>query len=131
MNNISNTADIIDTRDIVERVEELKSNLHNFYVDGEASWDAEDPDVIEYNLLSGVLNVVRDYSEDTPEDGVALIRESHFRNYAEQYWEDIRDTGNRTGNQWPYTHIDWDAAADDLRMDYTELEYDGVTYFFR
>ena len=34
-------------------------------------------------------------------------------------------------SQWPYTCIDWDQAARELKMGYTELEYDGVAYLAR
>jgi hypothetical protein len=27
--------------------------------------------------------------------------------------------------------IDWDATADNLKVDYTEVEFDGVTYLVR
>jgi hypothetical protein len=32
---------------------------------------------------------------------------------------------------WPASHIDWSAAASALRMDYSQVEYDGVTYWYR
>lgn len=58
--------------------------------------------------------------------GETLIREDVFIDYVEQLAE---DTGAIDRNaSWPLTHIDWEAAADELRYDYTEVEYDGHTY---
>lgn len=28
-------------------------------------------------------------------------------------------------------HIDWDGVADELKADYTSIDYDGVTYWVR
>lgn len=33
--------------------------------------------------------------------------------------------------EWPLRHIDWDAAAEELKQDYTSVEFDGVTYWIR
>ena len=30
-----------------------------------------------------------------------------------------------------YIEIDWDATADNLKVDYSEIEIDGDTYFYR
>ena len=32
---------------------------------------------------------------------------------------------------WPQSYIDWDAAADALRIDYSSVEFEGVTFWYR
>jgi hypothetical protein len=63
------------------------------------------------------------------EHGAALISEDEFEDYARELAEDI---GAIDGNAaWPLSYIDWSAAADALRADYTEVELDGTTYLVR
>lgn len=61
--------------------------------------------------------------------GVTLIRDSYFEDYAQQMAEDIGAI-NRDAT-WPLNHIDWEAAAEALKGDYTSAEFDGVTYWAR
>ena len=70
-----------------------------------------------------------------------LIHENDFEDHArqladdigvfhvpsDQYGEDIMDISNR----WPFTCIDWEYAANELKHDYTCVEFDGVTYYCR
>ncbi len=60
-------------------------------------------------------------------DGLTLVHERYFEDYARQLAEDTGAIDDDA--HWPATHIDWPAAADELKMDYTELdvEVDGVT----
>lgn len=60
---------------------------------------------------------------------VTLIRESHFEDYAQELAEDIGAIDRDAG--WPLRHIDWEAAADELLIDYTSTEFDGVIYHYR
>lgn len=61
---------------------------------------------------------------------VTCIRESYFKEYAMELADDIGAI--KPGeHSWPYTCIDWDQAARELRMDYTGVDFDGVTYYVR
>lgn len=59
----------------------------------------------------------------------ALIADSYFERYAEELAEDIGAIPHDA--QWPANRIDWEAAADDLRMDYTAVTFDGNDYLMR
>lgn len=61
--------------------------------------------------------------------GAVLIRETYFQEYAQQLAEDIGAIDREAA--WPACHIDWEAAAESLQMDYTGAEFDGVTYYAR
>jgi antirestriction protein len=58
-----------------------------------------------------------------------LIPENGFEDYARELAEDIGAISSDTG--WPATCIDWERAARELQMDYTSVEYDGDTYYYR
>lgn len=62
--------------------------------------------------------------------GATLIRDSYFEDYARQLADDLHGRGVRDA-EWPFTCIDWEAAADELKQDYTSAEFDGVTYWVR
>jgi hypothetical protein len=61
--------------------------------------------------------------------GETLVREDYFETYAEELAGEIGAISSEA--QWPLTHIDWKAAAAELAMDYTEVEWDGATYYAR
>ena len=33
--------------------------------------------------------------------------------------------------KWPCNCIDWEQAAEELQVDYSTVEYDGETYYYR
>lgn len=116
MPDITNTADVIDSRDIIARIEELEENEER---------DSEENE--ELASLRKLAEQCEGYSDW--EHGEALIRDSYFKKYAQQLAEDCdlikRDLA------WPYTCIDWDHAARELKYDYSGVDYDGVTYWIR
>lgn len=125
---IDNNEDMIDSRDIIARIDYLA-----FLDDGHD--DDETPEQFQdlWQDELAELKLLRKLAEDGEElsdwqDGAALIRESYFEVYAQVLAEDlgeVRPTG------WPYKHIDWEAAAASLRQDYREVDFDGVTYLAR
>lgn len=60
--------------------------------------------------------------------GATLIRESYFTEYCEDLVKEIGDLPRELPG---YLAIDWDKTANNLRVDYTEAEFDGVTYLVR
>jgi cell division septum initiation protein DivIVA len=181
--NISSNADILDSRDIIRRRDDLQDELEGLQ---EAIAEARD----ELKALQGAVTEARDQSaaadgvaaveftdtaledaeaalqdaedglkeaeaelkswlEDYEEElralqelcdegegycpdwryGVGLIRDSYFQQYAMDFADDIGAINRE--NHWPNNCINWEQAADDLKMDYTSLEFEGVTYWAR
>ena len=60
--------------------------------------------------------------------GEALIPEDEFVEYCQQLLEDIGDLPKDLPG---YIAIDWDKTADNLRANYSEVEYQGTTYLVR
>lgn len=124
--------DVIDTRDLVEEAAQL-----------ELSEDQEDLD--KASDLRILMARIEEYSGDKCTDGVTLIRETHFEHYARELHDDTcecastpRDSFGRPRRgeeqpmieRWPHRHIDWAAAADELRDDYTEIDWAEITYLY-
>ena len=114
---ITNTADVLDSRDVIERCEEL------------AGMDERDgEEEAEYEALKALCEEAAGYSLDWTY-GVTLIRDTYFVDYARELAEDLGLIDKNAS--WPATCIDWERAARELRMDYTSVEFDDVTYWVR
>lgn len=149
---INNFDDTIDSREIIDRIAELEDDLENGpyeefileqlekciprdEIDAFDTWldnTAETTDLSADDCEE--LIALRDLRDEA--DGVAdwkygatLIRESYFKDYAQQLAEDIGAINHEAG--WPNNCIDWDRAARELTIDYTEIDFDGVTYLVR
>lgn len=168
-NQISNMDDVIDSRDVIARVEELESEEqqlesdiemqrvelneadeelavarehgnekaleHAEYtlkeagvklkqaVDALDEWDGHD----ELHSLRELCDEASDYSSDWTY-GEQLIRKSYFTEYVQELCEDCGDVPR---NMPSYLVIDWDETADNIAVDYTEIEFDGVPYMIR
>ena len=123
MTDTSNMADTIDVRDLIERFDEL-----------DADHDGDNAPAGEYESLRRLLDELRGNGGDAQDDHGrwypgTLIRESYWKDYAQELADDIGAVNHDA--QWPYTCIDWDRAADELRQDYTSVDYDGITYWYR
>jgi hypothetical protein len=119
---ISNYDDVIDSRDVIERIAELQ-------LKAEAADALLDQD--ERTELAALVDLARQ-REDAAADwlhGEVLVRDSYFAEYAQQLAEDIGAVPSDAS--WPARHIDWEAAADELQTDYTSVDFDGVTYWTR
>lgn len=114
---VENTEDIIDSREIIERIDYLESD------DELDEWE-----VTELANLKTFRDELDGYCDDW-NYGVTLIRDSYFEDYAREMAEEIGAISREAS--WPLSFIDWKAAAEALRMDYTSAEFDGVTYWAR
>ena len=140
---------IIDTRDLNKRLEELEDELEALQ---EVINDAEDElsettdedvdaaheaheealsDLKEWeDENQGELEELRTLRDEIPEwrHGEALINDDYFVKYAQDLADDLYDMNK---HRWPFDCIDWDRAADALKMDYSSCEYQGETYWYR
>ena len=139
----------LDTRDLLERREELKQSvldsfLENFPHYEEMTNDFEDilfeeeeiqswkeewlDEIEEITDIEKLEDEVNDYAGDNFEDGVYLIVEDDFEDFVEQ---DLEDCGYIPKDFPTWIEIDWEATANNVRQDYTEVEFRGTTYLFR
>jgi antirestriction protein len=84
-----------------------------------------------FNDLGPLERLAEEASNYAPDwdHGETLIRETYFETYAQELAEDCGMVNSDA--TWPNNHIDWEAAARDLKQDYTEIDFDGVSYFIR
>jgi len=118
MTEINNKQDVLDSRDVIERIEELQD-------------DEMELDEKEKEELEALLYLAEQGAECSPdwEYGEALVRETYFQEYAQDLAEEcglIPDD-----NKWPCTCIDWEHAAKELKYDYAGIEYNDITYYIR
>lgn len=126
MSEISNHDEVIDSRDVIGEIEALRSNLAEFGPDDEMAETWQEA----LKALESLADQASDYASDW-EYGETLIRDSYFTEYAQELADDLGYMSGSTAEQWPFTCIDWEAAARDLLMDYSAVDFDGVTYWIR
>lgn len=121
--------DIIDVRDIIERIEELESSKddHEAEPDG-GYWSDEEAQ--ELQTLIDLMDELKGYGGDEQWRGdwypLTLIRESHFE---EAMDEMVHDCYEMPKNLPSFMTITLDYVA--LQQDYSTVEIDGTTYFYR
>ncbi|KKL86611.1 hypothetical protein LCGC14_1942930, partial [marine sediment metagenome] len=83
--------------------------------------------------LAELLAELKGYGGDHQWKGdwypVTLIRDSYFKEYAQELADDIGAIDSDL--TWPNNCIDWDQATRELQMDYSTVEFDGITYWYR
>jgi hypothetical protein len=110
------TDDIIDVRDIIDRFEAL---------DDADAW-------AEVHALQAILTSLEGYGGDEQWRGdwypSTLIRDSYFTYYTREM---LQDCGTIPRDLPSWVEIDWEATARNIQTDYTPVEIDGATYWYR
>lgn len=126
---ISNSADVIDVRDVIARVEELESEV-------EAAEDSDGTDNEEREELAALTALLDDLEGNGGDENwrgswypITLVRDSYFEDFAQEEADSLGLISSEV--KWPYTCIDWEQAARELQQDYSSVEYEGVTYWYR
>lgn len=124
---ISNTDDLIDSRDVIDRINELKEQLEDH-----DSYSEFDHDEIAEELKTLVELAEQGEGSADWSYGETLINDDYFETYARDLAEDLGYmSGSIDANAWPYNCIDWEQAARDLQHDYMSLDFNGATYWIR
>src|SRR5699024_9026179 len=155
MNNPT-TNDVFDTRDLIEYKEYLESELVDYYNDyledhntnvdedeqmeeittfGEVDtalegfYERYGEEIEEYEAIEQCCEELEQYAPDVLY-GEAVINEDYFEEYCKEL---VKDIGYLPDNLAACieNNIDWEGVADDLRVDYTEIEYNGNNYLVR
>ena len=130
------SADVIDVRDIIARVLELRDERdeYNDKMGSPDAWDSViDGEPEELAMLEGILSELAGYGGDEEFDGdwypAQLIADGYFQEYTQNLAEEcgMVDTSAR----WPMTCIDWKQAACELQMDYSCILIHDSTYWYR
>jgi len=138
---ISSSEDYLDVRDVIARFEELEGEREN------AAGDADEQDAAERDALIAFDESeegqeyarLKELLDDLSGNGgheqwrgdwypITLIRDSYF---VEAMQELVSDIGDLPKEIPSYLEIDWEKTARNLRVDYSSVEFDGVTYWYR
>lgn len=133
MTDVSNNDDLIDSRDVIARLEEMSDELDGCAENKDGNLiDADGADMSEekenYETLKAFAEEFESYAPDY-HHGESAINEDYFQAYARQMAEDIGAVSS--DDVWPLNHIDWEAAASALKIDYTEIDFDGERFWVR
>lgn len=161
MTDTSNSADCLDVRDLIERFEELETERDDLsQAIADAKEEAEEPmedDDTEEDRKAKVDSAELDLEEWNEENGqefkelgnllgelegrgggdhqwkgswypVSLIRDSYFVDAMQELVSDIGDLPKDIPG---YLAIDWEQTANNLKADYSSVEYGDVTYWYR
>jgi hypothetical protein len=156
---IHNGQDIIDSRDVIARIEELQddreayqdaSNTAAEALKNVAPEDANEDHMFELqDEADGTLDELNNWDQVNGEElkalraldsegrdatsewshGEALIRDSYFEDYAMQLADDIGAIDRNA--EWPVNCIDWKQAAEQLQQDYSSVNFEGEDYWIR
>jgi hypothetical protein len=88
----------------------------------------ESDEAEELRHLKALADDAEGYASDW-RHGCTLINEDYFVKYAEQLAEDIGAIDRHAS--WPLSYINWEAAAEALKMDYTSVDFNGTTFYVR
>jgi antirestriction protein len=126
------TADIIDLRDIIERVEELENQLEGLGSEGDAAMQNLTEEWQELQALNNIMEELKGYGGDEQWRGdwypITLIRESYFTEYTREMLEDC---GTIPRDLPAWVHIDWEATAREVKMDYSYISIGEMDYLYR
>lgn len=114
---ISNTDDVIDSRDLETYIDHMREDIPS------EEWPGEMQPVLEF------AEEFKDYCPDYDYGGFA-IHDMHFTEYV----RDMVIEGGYITDELPWwisSHIDWEGVADEVKMDYSAIEFDGETYWTR
>lgn len=134
----------IDTRNlIIERNETQEAILDAFndeFTTDYTGYSEIDFSVVDDNgefekLWADELNAIREIDQlesdiDNGEFdyGTTLIEEDDFEDFVEQ---DLEDCGYISKDFPTWIEINWEATANNVRQDYSEVEFRGNTYLYR
>jgi len=136
---------VIDSRDLLERKEELKQQVLDSFLEEFPHYEGmtesfEDIRFQEEEIENWKEDCAAELQEITAIEeldnevgaeftyGISLIEEYCFKDYCEEL---LVDCGYLSRDFPMWIVIDWGATADNIRMDYSEVYFDGKTYLYR
>lgn len=130
---INECADILDSRDVIKALDIYRAAVEAAGLDPEGDGpDAKAAAEIlglwdDYSALKELDSQGEDYAPDW-KYGETLINADYFTEYARELVSDIGDVPREIPH---YIEIDWDKTANNLKVDYTAIEFKGETFYVR
>ena len=77
-------------------------------------------------VLIGARKEIKSYVDEDYFTSVTLINDNYFESFIrEQVYGDHEDL-----DAWPFKHIDWEQAAEEIASDYHTLDVEGNTFYY-
>jgi len=112
---------VIDSREIISRIEELQKQD-----------ELDSDEAAELKILEALAAECEGYGDWV--HGTTLINKLDFTEYIKYLINSSYDmpSGLHSG-EWPYRHLtlDYDAAAEEAKADYAEVDFDGQVFLIR
>jgi len=145
-NPINNT--VFDTRDLIEYKEELEAEILDAYNEFklELDEDFEEVNTLEdiedldeetdflktvdfdhYTEIKDFFDELENYCDDFT-CGASVIHEDYFTDYCEEL---LKDCGYIPQDFPSWIELDFEATAKNMMVDYSEITYQGESYFIR
>lgn len=130
----------INGHDVKKRYDELEGEFDDF-IEHLIEWKESDDDgdelredfntwmsdnSEEFKQIKALKTFIENYSGDGFH--CILILDEAFMEYAEEFARDCGMVGKDSSMD---AYIDWNAFAEDMKMDYSSEEIDGITYWVR
>lgn len=157
-NRISSDDDIIDSRDVIKRIDELEGDHDSLVEDVDTAREAYEAsaDSAWATFVAFKAAEVALYGwENSPEDeelsalkllaleadcapdwiyGAQLINYDYFEEYIKGLINDCYGTPREVeSGEWPWRHMvmDWSAAAEEAKRDYMTVEFNGTDFYIQ
>lgn len=137
---IDNSESVLDSRDIIERIEEIEQ-AREAYIEENAGEDASadvrtsqgDAWALFFPGDAAELAALSKLAKDGEgaadwHHGETLIRDDYFTEYVRELLEDCGEIPRDLPH---YVAVDWHKTAENVRVDYFPVDFDGVTYWLR
>ena len=111
----------LDARELMKELDELRDQK----TDAEGEEDIPGLDEEEEERLTALLELEEALG---PDSDVTLIPDDEFEDYAEEMAYEV---GFVEQNSTISSYIDWERWAEDCKMDYTTITFDGDDYLYR
>jgi len=118
---------VIDSRDIQDLIDELQAERDALEDNPEKLLEWKEANEDELSELLSVREQGQSVTTEW-EFGEALIRESYWVEYVQELLADI---GDLPKDLPVYIAIDWEQTAKNIRVDYSEITFNGETYLIR
>lgn len=123
--------DFISVETLLNRVDELEE-LREEYAEKMDDWQANADNVEELETLTAIAEELRGNGGDVQWRGDwypdYLYADRYFTDYIREM---LIDCGTVPANLPEWVEIDWDATAENLKVDYASIDIDGDTYWYR
>lgn len=121
MTEISSTDDLIDSRNVVTRFEELSYASDNDFID--------DDEKLELKSLARLI--MKGIDLEDWDHGAILVHSGYFTEYIKDYMQEAEAEALNVMANIFKANLDWEGIADDMRHDFTIIEWEGETFYTR